>query len=210
MGGRSVRVEPLSATGYGARTMCVVARAACAEGEFRELAYVQHSISATAPPSVQSAAELVPLHQQAPVVEVSVDNAPLVELSLEFEQWNDERAEPAEPEPGVGVVVSEGSDLTLDGPYPADATVTLFRLDESLRFVQAATLEWNGTDVTVPGPAVGRGLSMCGPCSGRRQNTKATGCFGPALGSASRPPTRLATLHRRHPRSAPTHRSPAS
>lgn len=128
---------------------------ACAEGEFRELAYVQHSISTAVPPPMQSADELVPLHQQAPILGLSVDNVPLVELSLEFEQWNDERAEPAEPEPSVGVVMSEGSELTLEGAHPADATVTMFGLDESLRFVQDATLEWNGTDVTIPSPAVG-------------------------------------------------------
>ncbi len=129
----------------------------CAEGEFRELAYVQHSISTWFAVPAESADELEPLHQQAPVLELSVGSVPLVELSLGFEQWNDERAEPAEPEPEprVGVVVSEGSYLTLEGRHPADATVTLFRLDESLRFVQDATLGWNGTDVTIPSPAVG-------------------------------------------------------
>jgi hypothetical protein len=43
----------------------------------------------------------------------------------------------------------------LEGPHPADATVTLFGLDESLRFVRDATLEWNGTDVTIASPSVG-------------------------------------------------------
>lgn len=127
---------------------------ACAEGEFRELAHVQHSISA-AVPSEQLADELVPLHQQAPVVELSVDDAPLVELSFGFEEWNDERESPAEPEANVGVVVSEGSELTLQGPHPADATVTLFGLDESLRFVRREAFEWDGPDVTIDTPSVG-------------------------------------------------------
>lgn len=127
----------------------------CAEGEFGELAHVQHSISTAAATTSEPPGELTPLHQQAPVVELSVDDVPIVELPLRFEQWNNERAEPAEPEPSAAIVVSSESVLTLEGPHPVDATFTLFRLHEGLRFVRDATVPWIGTEVTLPRVAVG-------------------------------------------------------
>lgn len=129
---------------------------ACAEGEFRELAHVQHSISSSASsPSSESAEGVLPLHQQSPTLEMGVDGESLVELSLGFEAWNGESADPAEPEPSVGVIVAEGATLSLLGVHPADATVTLFRFDETMRFVQDETIEWNGTETTTPAPQAG-------------------------------------------------------
>jgi len=128
---------------------------ACAEGKFKELAVVQHSISTSVRPSLESADGALPLHQQNPTLEMGVDGTPLVELSLGFDEWNDVRVDPATPEPSVGVVVSQGAELSLLGAHRADATVTLFRLDETLRLVQDTTIRWNGMDATVPAPRAG-------------------------------------------------------
>ena len=100
-------------------------------------------------------ADTRPLHQLNPVVTLGVDGAPLVELQLGFETWDGETQEPSEPQPEVGVMVSEAASLDVTIEHPARATITFFRLDEQLRFVLDSTVEWDGTSVVTPAPGNG-------------------------------------------------------
>lgn len=117
--------------------------------------FVEPSATSSVPPATEPAAAMLPLHRQNPSFELGVDGTPLAELLLGFEEWDGERVDPPEPEASVGVVVSEGADLELVGDQTATATVTFFRLDETLRFIQDSRIEWNGTDVTTPAPRPG-------------------------------------------------------
>lgn len=135
--------------------------AACAEGESPELAHVQHSISASAPSTAvpaspaEGAADLRPLHEQGPGLALGVDGAELTRLPLVFESWNDEEQWPNEPEPTAGIIVAQGSELSLVGEHPAEAALTFFVLGDDLRFVKDATIAWNGVEATIPAPSVG-------------------------------------------------------